>query len=175
MTADHEQTPPRSVVANLFGLPLVCAGLCLIAVCLLVPQAESNRRLAVERDQLQVDVAHAEAQLAVDGRFLAGAAGDPEVAERLAQRQLREIRGDATALPLTDGLPAITTAADMLRVPPPPPVSPYRPPAGILGDLTRTTHRQLLGLAGGLFLVGVGLILGPGEADARSEDAPATA
>ena len=157
---------------DLFALPSLCVGLCLIGVCVLVPQSESNRRLAVERDQLRQDVEHVDAQLAVNSNFLAHGAADPEVAERLSQRQMRRIRGGTAALEL-DGQPrsasAVMTAADMLRVPSPPPVLAYRPPAGVVGDLTRTTHRQLLGLTGGLFLVGVGLLLGTGDGSPLAE------
>ena len=126
------RTEPRRAASapTLLAIPALCAGLCLIAVCLLVPMAEGNRRLAVERDQLQLDLALADAQVAVNGQFLAAAANDPEVAERLAQRQMRQIRGGTTALHL-DGEPAtstpVATITDMLRVPAPPPVAAYAP------------------------------------------------
>jgi len=145
--------------------------LCLIAVCVLVPQAEANRRQAVDVDQLRSDVAHADAQLDVNARFLSDAATDPEVAERLAQRQMRQIRQGSAPLRLDGdaaGAPAVATVTDMLRIPTPPPVPPYRPLTGVLGDLTNGSRHQLLGLGGGLFLVAAGLVLGksePGEAE----------
>ncbi len=171
MAADDDLKTPDgaarpSSAANLLSLPLLCAGLCLIAVCVLVPQAEANRRLAVDRDQLRQDLDHADAQLDVNGRFLSAATTDPEVAERLAQRQMRQIRQGSSALHLDGelaGAPAVATVTDMLRVPTPPPVAAYEPPTGILGNITRTTHRQLYALGGGLLLVAVGLVSGSSE------------
>ena len=171
MAADDEPTasdgaPRPAFAANLFAVPVLCAGLCLIAVCLLVPQSEANRRMAVDRDQLRQDVAHADAQLAVNAGFLRAAADDPEVAERLAQRQMRQIRGGTAALHF-DGdaqrLPPVATVTDMLRVPAQPPVATFRPLGGRLGALTGSTRRQLYGLGAGLFLVAAGLVLGPSE------------
>jgi hypothetical protein len=153
-------------MGSILAIPSLCLGLCLIAVCLLVPQSEANRRLAVDRDQLAQDLAQADAQLAVNAKFLDEAPGDPEVAERLAQRQMRQIRGGTAALHL-DGEPAtltpVATITDMLRVPAPPPVAAYAPAEGSLNDLTATTRRQLFGLGGGLFLVAVGLVMGTAE------------
>ena len=152
----------RQPITSFLAIPVLCVGLCLIAVCVLVPQAEANKRLAVEREQLRLDVAHADAQLAVNGRFLVGASADPEVAERLAQRQMRRIRGGTAPLQL-DGQPgsaAVATVTDMLRVPAPAPVAAYQPPTGIVGDVAGSTRRQLYGLTAGLFLVGVSLVLG---------------
>jgi hypothetical protein len=171
MAADDEPNKPDatarpSSAANLLSLPALCAGLCLIAVCVLVPQAEANRRLAVDRDQLRLELAHEDAQLDVNARFLSAAASDPEVAERLAQRQMRQIRQGSAALHLDGeaaGAPAVATVTDMLRVPTPPPVAPYRPPVGVLGDLTRTSKRLLASLGAGLFLVAVGLVTGSSE------------
>ena len=153
-------------IGGLLSIPLLCAGLGLIAVCVLVPQAEANRRLAVDRDQLRQDLAQADAQVSVNGRFLNAVSTDPEVAERLAQRQLRQIRQGSTALQLGDrpgSVTAVATVTDMLRVPTPPPVAAYRPSAGVVRDLTRTKARQLYGLGGGLFLVAVGLVLGTSD------------
>ncbi len=155
-------------IPGLLAIPALCAGLCLIAVCLLVPQAEANRRLAVDRDQLRLDVAHADAQLAVNAGFLKAAGDDPEVAERLAQRQMRQIRGGTAALHLAGDagrLPPVATVADMLRVPPAPPVAAYRPLGGRLGALTGDARRQLGGFGVGLFLVAAGLVLGPDPAE----------
>ncbi len=162
-----------SFAANLFAIPVLCLGLGLIAACVLLPQAEANRRLAVDRDQLRQDLAHADDQLAVDGRFLEAAATDPEVAERLAQRQMRQFRQGATALHLdgeTRTVAAVASAADMLRVPTPPPVPRYRPSTDWVATLTRTTRRQLYGLGAGLFLVAVSLVLG--GTDRRADPTP---
>ena len=158
-------TQQRSI-SGLLSIPALCLGLCLIAVCVLVPQAEANRRTAVDRDQLRQDLGHADAQIDVNARFLAAATTDPEVAERLAQRQMRQIRQGSAALHLegeSPALPAVLTVADMLRVPTPPPVPAYRPMPGYLSILTDTTRHQLCGLGCGLFLVAVGLVLGTSD------------
>jgi hypothetical protein len=175
MTADDEPTkidpaPVPSSAASFCSLPMLCAGLCLIAVCVLVPQAEANRRMAVDRDQLRQDLAHADAQLDVNARFLTAAATDPEVAERLAQRQMRQIRQGSEALHLDGelaGAPAVVTVTDMLRVPTPPPVPAYRPPQGLVADLTACGRHQLYGLGTGLFLVAAALVLATSEPSDR--------
>ena len=153
--------PNQNSPSCLTAVPALCLGLGLVAVCLLVPQAEANRRLVVDRDQLRLDVAHADAQLAANDVFLSAAGTDPELAERLAQRQMRQIRRGATALPLGGaGVSAVTTVTDLVRVPEPPPVPAYVPPPDVLSQLTRTPRRQLCGLGGGLCLIAIGLVAG---------------
>src|SRR5262245_40818092 len=67
-------------------IPLLCLGMGIIAMALIVPAADENRRLVYEREKLSADLAQVQKQLAVNDEFLARLASDPGLAERLAQR-----------------------------------------------------------------------------------------
>jgi hypothetical protein len=71
---------------------MLCAGIAIIAACLLIPQADANRRLVYERTKLQADLEAVEKQVAVNDEFLRKVADDANLAERLAQRQMKMIR-----------------------------------------------------------------------------------
>jgi hypothetical protein len=83
------------------------------------------------------------------------------VAERLAQRQLRQIRQGTSVLELK-GVDEKATASpfQMITVPPPPPVNEYQPLQGFLGDVCADARRQMYSVALGMFLVAVSLVLG---------------
>ena len=49
-----------------WSIPVLCAGLCIIGVCVLIPQSEMNRKLVAERDKLKSDLAYVNQQLAVN-------------------------------------------------------------------------------------------------------------
>src|ERR1044072_7320440 len=55
-----EAAPTRG---GAFTIPLLCAGIAIIAACLLIPQADANRRLAYERVKLQADLETVEKQV----------------------------------------------------------------------------------------------------------------
>lgn len=151
-------------------LAVLCIGLSLIAACVLIPQADSNRRLVYEREKLRLDLEQIERQVAVNKDFLNKVDNDPQLAERLAQRQMKMIRKGTTILDLKD--PNAVSSHDaaagaermspflLVHVPPPPPLPAYQPVGGLLADLCRSPRSQLYVLAGGLFLVAAGLVLG---------------
>jgi hypothetical protein len=127
----------------------------------LVPAAEANKRLTADRDELKRDLTQVESQLAVNEEFLADVKTDPELAERLAQRQMRQIRVGTEVLDLTgvDRRQSVSPF-QMLAVAPPPPVARYQPLTGLLGDVCRDTHRQLYAIGLGMFMVAGALVLG---------------
>ncbi len=154
-----EHTQPNTT--SLWSLPLLCLGLGILAVCVLVPQAEGNKKLTADRDALKRDLTQVQAQLAVNQEFLAVVKTDPELAERLAQRQMRRIRVGTEVLDLKgvekrDGI----SAFQMLKVAAPPPAVPYRPLHGVLGEICRDTHRQLYAIGLGMFMIASALVLG---------------
>ncbi len=159
----------RHSASALWSVPLLCAGLCLVAACVLLPAADANRKLAADREQLRRDLAHADAQVAVNAGFLRQSAGDPEVAERLAERQARQVPAGADVLSLPGVAEATraTTAADMLRVPDPPAAA-YEPPTGLVGSVCRDRRSQLYAIGLGAFLVAVSLVAGGQPADDRT-------
>jgi len=79
---------------------LLCAGVALIACTVLIPQADANRRLAYEREKLKLDLESVRKQVATNDDFLKRVADDPNLAERLAQRQMKIIRQGTRVLEL---------------------------------------------------------------------------
>ena len=140
---------------------MLCAGIAVLACCLLIPAADENRRLVWERERLKADLEQLEKQVDVNGQFLKSVADDPTLLERLAQRQMKMVREGTSVLDLKEK----TAHADMspyllLSVPPPPPIPPYRPIGGAFSELCRHPHTRLYLIGGALLLMACGLILG---------------
>ena len=156
----------------------LCAGIAIIACCVLIPQADSNRRLAWEREKLKADLDSIRKQVATNDEFLRRVADDPNLAERLAQRQMKIIREGTRVLELkkdkaqaaaaqaasgsaTPGLtPDEMSPFHLVRVEPPPPMPPYQPRGGILAGLCYHPRSRLYLIGTGLFLMAIGLVLG---------------
>ena len=153
---------------------VLCVGIGIIACCVLIPQADANRRLAYEREKLKVDLDSIKKQVATNQEFLRRVADDPNLAERLAQRQMRIIREGTRVLELkkTDGtasagaaagataMPADVSPFHLVHVAPPPPMPPYRPKGGRLASLCYDPRKRLYLMGTGLFLMAAGLVLG---------------
>ena len=67
-------------------IPFICAGMALIACCVLVPAADDNRRIAYESQKLKADLEQIKQQIETNDEFLHRIAEDPSLSERLAQR-----------------------------------------------------------------------------------------
>ena len=52
--------------ASAWTIPLLCAGIAVIACCLLIPAADENRRLAYERDKLKLDLEQIQKQIGIN-------------------------------------------------------------------------------------------------------------
>ena len=67
----------------------------LIAACLIIPQADTNRRLVYQREQLKLDLTQVQKQIGLNKEFLLKMESDPQLTERLAQREMpdRSSRG----------------------------------------------------------------------------------
>jgi hypothetical protein len=152
---------PTDARSSVWAIPLLCAGLCLLAVCVLIPQSEMNRKLVAERDKLKADLAYVQQQLAVNDQFLQNVGVDPGLAERLAQRQMKEIRQGASVLELK-GQPQGSQMSPFLLVSvgTPPAATAYRPPSGIAGTICESARSRLYLSGLGLFMVAGGLVLG---------------
>ena len=73
-------------------IPLLCMGIGLIACCLIIPQADTNRRMAYQKELLQRDLESIQKQVAVNDEFLKRVNDDSGLAERLAQREMNIVR-----------------------------------------------------------------------------------
>jgi len=148
---------------------MLCIGLAIIAICVLVPANEANKRLTADRDKLKRDLSYVESQVSANQEFLSIAGSDPEISERLAQRQLKQIREGTTVLELRGvNLKPTASPFEMINVPAPPPVAVYRPLDGILGDICRDTRRQLYAVGLGMFMVATALVLGSSSSSESS-------
>jgi hypothetical protein len=142
-------------------LPLLCAGIALIACCVLIPQADANRRLAYEHQMLQMDLESVERQVAVNEEFLKKVADDPTLAERLAQRQMKAIPQGTRILELIkdpDG--SGMSPFQLVSVAPPSPLPPYKPVGGTLARLCYDSHSRLYLIGASLGMIAMGLVLG---------------
>jgi hypothetical protein len=161
------ESPPASTYTGTgWTIPLLCLGLGLIACCVLIPQADTNRRLAYEKQMLQADLASVKQQAKINGIFLKRVADDPALAERLAERQMKMIRAGSKVLPL-DGTPAAAGGGDMspfqiTEVAPPPPAPPYEPIGGPLATICYNPHCRLYLIGAALLAIAAGLVLGQG-------------
>ena len=152
----------------MWALPLLALGLGLIACCLVIPATDTNRGLASERERLRAELDGLERQVAVNEEFLSRIHGDPELAERVADRQLKpRPAGVATLAP---GIPgrAAGAAGDfaaspfaLVRAEPTaPPPRPTPPTGGRLAAYCRQPRTRLAVLGAGLFCCLFGLIGG---------------
>lgn len=149
---------------------VLCAGIAIIACCVIIPQADSNRRLAYEGERLKVDVDAIRKQVATNDEFLARVADDPNLAERLAQRQMKIIREGTRVLELKKtgksagrggaAIPDDVSPFHLVAVAPPPPMPPYEPRGGRLATLCYNPRRRLYLMGAGLFMMAVGLVCG---------------
>jgi cytochrome c-type biogenesis protein CcmH/NrfF len=155
------EDPKKSASDSLWSLPLLCLGLGIIAICILVPAAEANKRLTADRDKLNRDLTYVESQVSANESFLDDVGTNPEIAERLAQRQFRQIRQGTSVLELK-GISKDKSVSpfEMVSVPPPPPVNEYHSLTGFLGDICGDTRKQIYSVGIGMFMVAVALVLG---------------
>lgn len=145
-------------------IPILCAGIAIIACCVLIPQADANRRLMYERQMLRMDLETVERQVAVNGEFLHRVGEDPTLAERLAERQMKVIPEGTRVLELkheSDGTGM--SPFQLVSVAPPPPLPPYRPVGGTIATLCYEPHTRLYLIGSALTLMAVGLVLGHAE------------
>jgi len=158
---DGQTIKPTEARSSLWSIPLMCGGLCLLAVCVLIPQSEMNRKLVAERDKLKADLAYVQQQLAVNDQFLQNVGVDPGLAERLAQRQMKEIRQGTSVLELKEQPNRLEMSPFLLvSVGTPPPATAYLPPSGVVGKICEDARSRLYLSGLGLFMVAGGLVLG---------------
>jgi hypothetical protein len=147
--------------ASAWTIPLLCAGIAIIACCLLIPAADENRRLVYEREKLRLDLEQIQKQIAVNDEFLRRVADDPNLLERLAQRQMKLVREGTSVLELRgeSQQPQELSPYLLVTLPPPADVAPYRPIGGAFSDMCRHPRSRLLLMGTGMLLVAAGLVM----------------
>ncbi len=163
---------PRERTGAWWTLPLMCAGLAIVACAVLVPAADENRRDGHELARIERDVAHFEKQSAVNKQFLEHVSTDPTLAERLAMRQLRLTRADSRIVrsPKADD-PFSMSPYALVSIDPPKPMPEYRPVGGFLSRYFLDPQGQIYLTGLGILLTAAGVILGGGAPRRVAEEA----
>ncbi|MGF1634247.1 MAG: hypothetical protein ACFCVE_10400 [Phycisphaerae bacterium] len=175
VTPGVEPAEPAGPSGGVWAIPLLCAGLALIACCLLIPAADANRRLAWEQEKLKRDAAFVTEMVAASQDFLVRFGTDEALSERLAVRQLRLVPEGSASLDVAGSdVPFAASPFALVRVEPPEPMPVYQPVGGRLTELCLRDDARLLMTAAGLMLVAVGLITGTNPPPPKSTlaDAP---
>lgn len=160
--AAHAEAAAAPTRGGAFTIPLLCAGVAIIAACLLIPQADANRRLAYERLKLQADLQAVERQVETNDEFLRKVSEDPNLAERLAQRQMKIIRVGNEVLNLKSDGEEEMSPFQLTAVAAPADLAPYAPRGGALADLCYNPKSRLYLMGIGLLAMAAGLVLGFG-------------
>lgn len=160
----EEAYPPCATAdSGAWTISMLCMGLGLIAACLIIPQADANRRLVYERQQLRMELAQVQKQTSVNQEFLSKMESDPQLTERLAQREMHAVeQGEAIVNVKNDGSSSTGSMSPftLVNVPPPAALVPYRPVGGILAQLCLDPRSHIYILGMGMFCVAGGLVLG---------------
>jgi hypothetical protein len=155
---------PRIRSTSAWTIPLICAGIAIIACCLLIPAADENRRLAYESQLLKTDREQLEKQVQTNQDFLKHVGQDPTLAERLAQRQMKMVREGTSVLELKgQQLRASASPFMLVTLPPPAEQVPYQPIGGSFSNLCRQPRSQLYMIGGSLLMIATGLVLSHGR------------
>jgi hypothetical protein len=155
---------PRIHSTSAWTIPLICAGIAIVAACLLIPTADENRRLAYESQFLKADLEQLEKQVETNQQFLKHIGQDPILAERLAQRQMKMVREGTSVLELKgQDLRASASPFMLVTLPPPTPQPPYQPIGGSVSNLCRQPRSQLYLIGGALLMIAAGLVLSHGR------------
>lgn len=169
-SSDGDEADEDRVLPTLAGggwtIPLLCMGIAIIGFCMIIPQADANRRLAYERSSLRADLESIQTQVATNDEFLRKLATDPTLAERLAQRQLNLQRAGTRALSIGTKQTG-TSPFDLVKVTPPAPMKPYEPLGGKVAAVCRDSRSRLRLMGVGLFIMAAGLILGAAPTSRR--------
>jgi len=140
-------------------IPLLCAGIAIIACCMVMPQIDANRRLAYEKMTLKSDLVLIQKQVSVNDEFLKKIVDDPSLAERLAQRQLKRVRKGQHVLKIRDEKPDMSPF-QITAVTPPPAPPPYKPLSGTIATLCYSARNRLYLTGIALAMIAFGLVLG---------------
>ncbi len=166
---DGELEPARS--GGGWTIPILCLGIALIACCVVIPQADANRRLAYEKMTLTTDLETIQKQVAVNEEFLKKVVDDPSLAERLAQRQLKQVRKGQLVLKMREEKQEMSPFA-ITAVSPPPPPPPYKPIGGVIANTCYNARSRLYLMGIALVMIACGLVLGvaPPRTESDSND-----
>jgi hypothetical protein len=159
--ADSDESLPGLSQGGGWTIPLLCMGIGLIACCLIIPQADANRRMAYQKELLQRDLESIQKQVAVNDEFLKRVNDDSGLAERLAQRQMNIVRaGSRVWQPGQSADGDSTSPFAVMAVPKPVPLPAYQPVGGWFSALCRDARSNLYLTGVALLMLAAGLVMG---------------
>ncbi|HTL27737.1 MAG TPA: hypothetical protein VL282_00885 [Tepidisphaeraceae bacterium] len=157
--AEEAELASASRGGGLWTIPLICAGIALIAACLIIPAADENHRLVYERERLKADLDQIHKQVDVNDEFLKRVNDDAALLERLAQRQMKMVREGTSVLELKEQSKSRGMSPyGLVNVPPPPPMPAYQPIGGELSTICRNPRNNLYLTGVGLLMIAAGLV-----------------
>jgi hypothetical protein len=166
-----KQLSNSPVGGGAFTIPLICLGISLIAMCLLIPAADENRKLAYERERLKTDLEQLQLQVSTNDAFLKRVANDPTLAERLARRQMKMVPQGTAVMDLKGTRSSHEMSPFLLvTIPPPAPMAPYRPIGGFLANACRYPKTQLYIIGASLLMIASGLVMSRSSGNVELDD-----
>jgi hypothetical protein len=168
LVEEEEDSFPATPDGGGWTVAILCVGMSLIAACAIIPQADANRRLVYEREILRQDLSQIHSQISVNHEFLSKLESDPQLTERLAQREMRVVPQGQTALDMKPAGNSVQTASmaaarmspfSILNVPAPAALAPYRPVGGQFAELCRGSHSHGFVLGAGMIMIAAGLVM----------------
>ncbi len=165
---EEEDSFPAAPDGGGWTVAILCIGMSLIAACAIIPQADANRRLVYERETLRQDLSQIQSQISVNHEFLSKLESDPQLTERLAQREMRAVPQGQKALDLKlkgDSVATESAAAgrmspfSIVNVPATAPLEAYKPTGGEFAELCRTPRSHGIVLGAGMIMIAAGLVL----------------
>ncbi|MFI5379790.1 MAG: hypothetical protein ACHRHE_10865 [Tepidisphaerales bacterium] len=163
MDTPHTDKSSAATPGGGWTIMFLCAGIAVIAACILIPEADENQRLLWQAERLRLDLEHVQKEVATNEEFVKRVAEDPILQERLAQRQLKYVRQGTGVLDLgqKDELGS-HSPFPLVSVPPAPALEPTRTVGGKFASLCRDSRSRLYLMGGALMLIALGLVLGAG-------------
>ena len=163
---------PRPSTGAWWTIPMICVGLALVACALIIGQVEANQQVAWRRNKLKIDLEYLQEQVRQNEDSIKWMQTDPTMAERLAQRQMNQVRAGSVILQVP-GLPHQNdrNPFQLTTIPPPKPLAPYEPRGDLMTFLFADQRHALWASGIGLMLVAAGLVLGGPNEPAQHQKA----
>jgi hypothetical protein len=131
--------------------------------------------LVYEREQLKLELTQVQKQIGLNKEFLVNMESDPQLTERLAQREMHAVKQGEAVVDMGSGNESgkqVSSAEKMspfgiVNVAPPAALQPYTPVGGTFAEFCRNPGSHMYVLGAGMMMVAVGLTLGGSSGGAK--------
>jgi hypothetical protein len=146
-------------------LPLLAVALAVLSACVVLPQAEANRKQMYELARLEVELKHLLEQGELNGQFLERLGTDVDLSQRLAHRQMRLVPAGTAelALPEEGAAGSLVSPFGLVKLPAPQLSAGYTPIGGGWLDPLMDARTRLYVMGGAMLVMALGLIWEPGR------------